>query len=487
MPVSLQSQTTTERPPTVRERAPGSPVWWSLLAVIGSLLVWTRLTGIGRSLWWDEAFTANRYVRLGMEAILDPELYFANNHVLYSIVAHYSARWLGPSEAVLRLGSLVPALVSVALLVWLLWRRMGPPVAVLALALITTSSLAASLHTEARGYGLVLLTVTVLLAVPVVQHRRPTWGGDLLFAAAGVAATLTFAPAVTVYLAHAGLWLVLRSVHRLRLVVLTAAAGALTLLVLHGLLPMMLSRADQVGSRHAEPLRWWSPLSAAFHQQVGAGLQGALPGPGWLWASVAIAAGLLGLVVLLSRDRVLGWHVLVAVAAPVAVLAVMRFHPVDRYLAFLMPQAMTAAAVGLAAACGAVGVRVGRRSVVAVTVVCAVLLLFGVPAVERATTVPRQNFASVAQAVEDSDPAVIAIRNLHAGYAWYLDDLEITMVDSAEALETAFCEGPRPAAYVPDPDREPEGPPPSCLDQARWIAFEMQRDPGEMGFYLLDD
>jgi hypothetical protein len=463
-----------------------SPAAWGVAAAgLAALMIWTRLTGLTRSLWWDEAFTANRYVRLGPEAIFDPTLYSANNHVLYSLVAHLSARWWGPEEWVLRLGVLVPSLLAVGLLVWLLWRRVGPPAAVLALALVVASPLAVALHTEARGYGLVLLAATVLLAVPVVQHDRPTWGGDLAVALAGVAAMLSFAPAVAVYLAHTGAWLVLRGAHRVRLVVLTALAGAVTAVTLRGLLPVMLDGADRVGSRHAEPLRWWSPFVAAVDQQVSRGLQAALPGPAWLATGITLAAAALGVVVLLGRDRPLGVHVTVAVLAPVALLALLGFHPIDRYLAFLMPQALTAVAVGGAAACGALGAGRSRAPAIAVGVMTGLLLLGGVPRVQAYTSVPMQDFKSVAAGVEEEDAEVIAMRRLHVGYAWYLDREELTLVDEVEDLEEAFCEGPRPAVYVPDPDREPPGGPPACIGEAEQIAFEIQRDPGEQVYFVL--
>jgi hypothetical protein len=468
-------------PPDAR----GSVGWWVALAVLAALLVWTRVTGLTRSLWWDEAFTAHRYVRLGTEAIFDPELYSANNHVLYSVVARLSAQWWGPDEWVLRLGVIIPSMLAVGLLVWLLWRRVGPPAAALALALIVASPLAVGLHTEARGYGLLLLGTTVLFAVPVAQHDRPSWSGDLAVAVAGVVAMLSFAPAVSVYLAHTGTWLLLRGVHRVRLVVLTALAGAITALTLRGLLPVMLDGADRVGSRHAEPLRWWSPLVAAVDQQVSPGLQASVPGPAWVATALALVAAVLGVVVLLGRDRPMGVHVVVALVAPVALLALLGFHPIDRYLSFLMPQAITAVAVGAAAACGALAAGRGRASVVAVAALVGLLLLGGVPAVQEYTSVPLQDFKSVAAGVTAEEAEVIAMRRLHTGYAWYLDRDDITLVDEVADLEAAFCEGPRPAVYVPDPDREPPGAPPGCLDEAERVAYEIQRDPGEQVYYVL--
>jgi hypothetical protein len=177
--------------------------------------------------------------------------------------------------------------------------------------------------------------------------------------------------------------------------------------------------------------------------------------------------------------------VLTALVAPVALLALLGFHPIDRYLSFLMPQALTAVAVGAAAACGALAAGRGRAPVVAVTALTGLVLFGGVPAVQAYTAVPLQDFKSVAASVTSEDPEVIAMRRLHTGYAWYLHRDEITVVDEVADLEAAFCDGPRPAVYVPNPDREPPGGSPACIDDAERVAFEIQRDPGEQVYYVL--
>ena len=71
----LTASRTSDGTGAPRPRGSATVVWTVAAVATGVALVVTRLTGITRSMWWDEAFTAQRYVRGGAEVIFDPAQY----------------------------------------------------------------------------------------------------------------------------------------------------------------------------------------------------------------------------------------------------------------------------------------------------------------------------------------------------------------------------------------------------------------------------
>lgn len=506
----MTDQLTRLRPPAPDEQPPprrAHPLWWVLAALAAAGLVVTRVAGISRSLWWDEAFTAHRYVTGGAEVVFDPERFVANNHVLYSLLSSWTAQLLYPGNAVLRLWVVGPALLGAALVGWWAWRRLSPAVAITTTVLLLISPLAVRLQTEARGYGLVLLAASVLLVVTSRGRLRPPrWGDDLAVAAAGVVGMLTFPPFVFLYLAHTGVWAVRRSAHRIRLVVATAAAGALAFVVLRPLFGPLLDNASSVGSRAADPITWWSPVIGPLRVLGDPSFDAVLPGDGGVAGWVAVAIGIVGLVVLLvprvghaapddldvAARREVGLQLVAALGVSIALLGFVGFSLLDRYVAFTLPAALVAVAVGVV---GVVRLASGGREPVVAVLTVALLagtVAVGLPAARVETTLPRQDFAGVIDEVARLEPETIVVRRLHVGFAWYLDrrDLSVTRTDTdAEATE-AFCDGDRPAVYLPDPDREPEAGP-DCLDEATRLSVPQSGDNalgpgGEMGWYVLE-
>ncbi|WP_052664313.1 hypothetical protein [Nitriliruptor alkaliphilus] len=473
-------------------------VWLVAAAVTVVALVASRLNGLSRSLWWDEAFTAHRYVRGGAEIIFDPSQYYANNHVLYSLLASWTTDLLWTGDAVLRLWVVGPALAGAGLVLWWAWRRLAPAVAVTATALVVISPLAVRLQTEARGYGLVLLSASVLLVVTSRGADHPArWRDDLAVAAAGAVGMLTFPPVVTLYVAHTGVWFLRRTTHRLRLVALTAATGALTALVLRPLFGPMLDNASSVGSRAADPITWWSPIVGPFTVIGGPSFNPILPGGSSTAAAVTMVLGVAGLIALLVRSRSLavdhphagfevGLQLLASLGVSIALLGFVGFSLLDRYVAFTLPAVMIAVAAGIVAIAR---LATRDRPALTATAVLVVLALAGGLGAERVhaeTAQPRQEFAGAVEAIRASDPATVVVRRLHVGYAWYFGRFEVDVVrtdDGAEAT-AAFCDGPRPAVYVPDPDREPaDGP--ACLGDAVRHSVPQRVGDLEMVWYEL--
>ena len=459
--------------------------WWAAAATLTTLWLWTRVTGLSRSFWWDEVYTAHRFVAGGAEVIFDPERYSANNHVLFSLLGSWTTNLLGEGEVVLRLWVLGPALLATAVLVWLLWWRLGPPVAVLALGLVTFSVFAAVVQTEARGYALGTVAAAVLLAVTVTQAREATVGGDALAAVAGAVGMLSFPPVLMLYLSHAGVWLLTRRSAKLRLVVFTAASGLVTALVLRPLLGTMLEGADRVGSRRADPVSWWSPVIEPLGLVGGRGLEPMLPGPESVAFWVAVLVGLLGIGVALWRDRWLGVQLLAALAGTIVLLGVVGFHLRDRYIAFLLPHVVAAMAIGLAAAFGLFRQRHTVWGKAAVLVLLAAMAVPGLLAVQHETNQPLQNFKDAAAGIMAEEPATVVMRSAHVGYRYYLEREVFVLADDQAEADELFCDGERPAVYVPNPDREPpDGP--TCLDEARQEGAPDRSPDGEIRWYVLD-
>jgi hypothetical protein len=488
--------------------APGDATgrtWAVLTAALAAAWVATRVAGLRLGLWWDEAFTAHRYVREGPATLLDPEAYVANNHVLFSALTWATTRVIGTSEPALRLWAVVPALLGTVLLVRWLWGRSGPAVGVLALALTVTSTLWLSMSVQARGYGLVIGAATVLLVVVVTEDRQPTWRGDALVAASGLVAMATFPPTVALYLAHTGVWFLRRGTARMRLVLLTAAAGVTTALLYLPLAPMLFERADRVGSRFAEPISWWSPVLAPL-QIVGGPSLGVGTGLGLVNAAdtttvvgartfelglgsgpglFALALGLLGLAALSRRDPSLGVHLLAGLGGSIALLGPIGFHLADRYLTFLLPHATIAVAVGVAVLCEAVADRLRGGTEVAVAVVVVGLVAITLPVVWDAATTPVQSFADAAEVIRERPEADILVDRYHTGYRWYLDDLEVERVGDQAELDARLCDPDGPVFFARHPD-DPQLDVPACLTSTHERRFRHQRDPGYLVLWVVD-
>ncbi|MDG2305285.1 MAG: hypothetical protein P8R42_11645 [Candidatus Binatia bacterium] len=136
------------------------------------LLFYTRLAGLGQSFWHDEVWSVLKFIDPGPAVIFSE--YIPNNHMLFSLLAWGTTRFLPGGEVTYRLWGVVPSLLAVVLLVHWLWRREGPTVAALFSLLVLTSPLHLDYAREARGYGLAFLASAGIL-----------WAGDSILASRG--------------------------------------------------------------------------------------------------------------------------------------------------------------------------------------------------------------------------------------------------------------------------------------------------------------
>jgi len=159
-------------------------------SVFGSILCWSRLTGLNRSYWRDETFTVTTYVRGGPDEILFGT-YIPNNHELFSLLAWATTSFLGDSEVAVRVWSVLPFILGVAVVSAWLHVRMGLLTAVLYMFFVTVSPLLLDLSRQARGYGLAFLAMSVVVVAALEADRTHRSWAIATFAAAGVVGTWT--------------------------------------------------------------------------------------------------------------------------------------------------------------------------------------------------------------------------------------------------------------------------------------------------------
>lgn len=463
-----------------------------------------RARALTLPLWWDEAFTVQRYVREGPSTILSADAYVANNHVLFSFATWVTTRLFGEGDVALRLMAIIPAVVALVLVLRYLTKHTEPVVAVIAATLVTTSTLWLALSTQARGYGLVILATTVMLLTTVNHDRKPRVGHDVTFAVAGAVAILTFPPAVAVYLAHAGVWFLRRRTHRLRLVIATATTGVVSALVYLPIIPLLLERSDRVGSRFAEPIGWLSPVLAplqiaggpSFGFGTGLGLadntgmtylmfgREATFGLGTVTGVAAATVGILGLIYVFARhSQALGAHLLAGLGASIVLLAPFGFHLADRYLAFAMVHVLVAMTFGLAML---LGVFAAKPRVTRALAVCVVAVVASLPVTWPAANIPIQAFRPAAQDAFEArrDGATLITDQYHVGFRVYLPGIPVERAQDQQALDTLVCFGDGPRVYLRNPDVDRYRLP-ACVVNLEPVSYRQQRQPGQIDVYYL--
>ena len=163
-------------------------------AVIGAVvlvLLWSRLAVLGTSFWHDETVTAFFYVDRGPRGIFFGH-YVPNNHVLFSLLSWATTGIVGHFEASYRIWSVLPALVSVAVIGWWAWRRFGPLTAVAVLIFATVAPLHLVLAPQARGYGLGFLAGAGMLVGAARAADSGSVSDVVVFAAFGLVGIWTF-------------------------------------------------------------------------------------------------------------------------------------------------------------------------------------------------------------------------------------------------------------------------------------------------------
>src|SRR5262245_17686864 len=196
-------------------------------ALLGLTLCWTRLVGLTHSYCCDEIRTVSMYVDRGPRQILAGS-YIPNNHELFSFLGWLSFSLGGDSEVAIRLWSVIPFLLGVALTTAWLHRRTGPLSGIAFLFLATASPLLIDISRMARGYGLAFLAMSGLMVGALEAARTGSWRAVAAVGVGGLIGSLTLPHFALAYVATCAVLLAKREL-RMRVGLVLAVTLSLVL------------------------------------------------------------------------------------------------------------------------------------------------------------------------------------------------------------------------------------------------------------------
>jgi hypothetical protein len=413
-----------------------------LLALLGLVLLWTRLIDINESLWHDEAVSVLRHN--GLTAAF-------GGHVLYNQLSWATTSIFGDAEALHRFWSVVPGIAAVGFGTWWAWRRVGPVVAVA----FATLAVAAPLHleyvTQARGYGLALLAATVMLIAADRLTRAYSKRMLVGFLAAGLVGIWTL---IFFAFSFVGQVLSLLRWPRLRVPAIGVLIGA-------GIVSLLFHRPGRyyAGDIFGEPISLGSalflsrtidwivvPIATLLSDQPAAELAG---DPATVaWGVVALALVVLAIIALWLRED--GGLALLLVLPPLffnLAFSIGDINTEPRHQLLLLPHVLVLVAIGIVELGGLVArVRVLKPVVIAGGVIAVMALSNAVFMEQHPRSLPFENFKEVANVVDGVgiDPVVTdSVRP--EGLRYYLEDDLIEL--EPEEVESMLCGG-SPLIYI---------------------------------------
>jgi hypothetical protein len=260
----------TERAPAVGSSTEGratDPSQWWVLVGLSAAAVLLRLWALNSCLWFDEVLTLVDFVRrpFGQVVTSFPS---QNQHMLYSVLAHWSIGVFGENAWALRLPSVAFGIASLWALFLLGRTLLGAREALLACALMTVSYHHVWFSQNARGYTGLLFFSTLATWLWIEARSRRAWSWYLAYAIAvalgmGTHLTMAFVPATHALLYGIDVVRQVRADGRhaaadlLKPIVVWALAGSLTVQVYALSLPEFLRTGLHEVSLESE---WTNPL-----------------------------------------------------------------------------------------------------------------------------------------------------------------------------------------------------------------------------------
>lgn len=329
----------------------------SAYAALGAALLVTRTVGLHRSLWHDEVIALVRFIREGPRTILaGPDL----NHELFALLAWATTSLTGESEIALRIWSVVPFALGVAVVTLWLHARRGALSALLFAGLATFSPLLLDVSRQARGYGLAFLAMAVLVVVALEALRTGRTWTITVACAAGIVGSCTL-PQFGIAFATTGAVLVsdprLRRRATIGLALALAGIGAFYT-------PHLAQVRDSSQIEDGSRIGTLELLVAPFHHVL-------IPALLWIDGTVVVASlawlplvGLTGALVAMSpllRELRPALAVSSAIVVTVVVLWLAQAFVIPRYLSYLLVPFFMLLATGMARALQGADDRRGAR------------------------------------------------------------------------------------------------------------------------------
>ena len=318
------------------------------VAAAALLAIGLRLAFLNQPMRYDEALTFNEFASRPLYYALsfypDP-----NNHLLNTLLVHFTSAALGPQPWVLRLPAFVAGVLLVPATYALTHLLYGRRAAFLSAVLVAVSSYVVEYSTNSRGYTLQALCFVTMFCLAVVAVRRDSPTALLL--AALVAALGAYAlPTMFYGVAIVAAWLVLEmrraNLSRISTSHLAVSGLVLGLVVTLTYLPVLLvSGADKlVSNRFVVPLDL-AELSAEL-PRVACPHVGFLESRRPLVVSVMLVVGFAIAIIGEARQKRMPLGVL-APAVCLVIVLVQRVAPFERVWLFLLPLYFSVASGGL--------------------------------------------------------------------------------------------------------------------------------------------
>lgn len=168
------------------------------------------IPALGQHLWFDEIITLLRNVRLPAIEIIT-RYDGLNNHVLYSLSAHFTTKLFGESAWSLRLPALVFGIASIPALYYLARQIASRHVAILASVFLTFNYFFLWFSTNARGYTGVMLggLLSTILFIRILSAKRASAGLLTTYAIVAALTTWVQLTGLAVVLGHGLTWLLI--------------------------------------------------------------------------------------------------------------------------------------------------------------------------------------------------------------------------------------------------------------------------------------
>lgn len=418
-------------------------------AMLGSVLLWSRLAGLGGGLCCDEISTVVDYVREGPRTILTGA-YTPNNHELFSLLAWSSTSIFGESEIVLRLGAALPFIVGVVIVTAWLDLRVDALAALLFLAFATTSPLLTDISRQARGYGLAFLAMSVMVVAALEADRSGRTWAVAAFWIAGLVGAFTL-PHFAIAAAAVGVVLLTRPTLRARCLVGGAiSAVSITFWYAPHLDDLVTHSSQEYGTRI--DVVWL--VTAPFDQillPAFTSLDETFVTPSLATLVVAVPfAVIIGSSPLLharTSALVLGG----SVVATVVVLWAIGAHVVPRFLSFLLVPLLMLVATGCSYVLDRLFSKPALVRTAAVVAVFAVLAFASAPLFASIHTSRRDSLREAAALIRAQAPSapVYAYMPYPADLAFHLDRA-VNQVERAAETEVV-CNASGTAVFLAQP------------------------------------